>query len=131
MWSGFADDYLHISILHCVQQVVQSGLLGLLGKQIKLIQDKDNHLVASAQLLKHFPEEGQVLGQRCCLAVLAVEYPATKADCSDWRIAAGLCNFAQLFVHGHAPSSLTVRMRHEACCITTATAEMASWCYTV
>ncbi len=89
-WSVFANDYLHISRLHGVQQVVQSGLLGLLGKQVKLIQDKDNHLVASAQLPQHFPQEGQVLGQRCCLAVLAVECSATKADCSVWRTAAGL-----------------------------------------
>ena len=55
--------YLHASRLHGIQQVVQGGLLGLLGKEVKFVQDKDDHFVAAGQLLQHRPKEIQILRQ--------------------------------------------------------------------
>ena len=43
------ESYLHVCSLHGVQQVVQQGLLGLACEHIKVVQHKDNHLVAPAE----------------------------------------------------------------------------------
>lgn len=67
---------LHASSLDCIQQVVQRRLLGLAGKEVQVVQHKNDDLVRLAQLLQNVPQEGQVLCQRRRLAVLQVERPA-------------------------------------------------------